>query len=278
MFPTPFKISTITATGSVNTLIDLPLFFENVDISAIPVSSPSIVYIECSKEKENNIEILHRGYNPMIKAVNKKKKLSKCFDNQVTCIITLNGINYVNVKVFKNGKIQMTGLKHVDQGKSIIDCVIENLKKIYTQNVSNIVEIFCNLLNTEYKVQLINSDFKVGIEIRREKLNKIIQNTYGVLSSFEPCIYPGVKIQFFWKKRFTKHDGICQCSEYCDGRGDSKCKKITIAVFQSGCIIITGAQTVTQIKDAYEFICDVIKTHKNEIQMIKMKSSSIELI
>ena len=261
MFPTPCKISTITATGGVNSLINLHVLYENVDIG----ESVGIVYIECERGKGDNNA--YRGQNLMSKTTKKKKELKR-FDNQVTCIVSVNGVNYVNVKVFKNGRIQMTGLKYVEQGKAIIDCIIDNLKQIYFEKgQTNVVGSINSLLNTNYVIQLINSDFKVGMEIRRDRLNKIIQVNYSVLSSFEPCIYPGVKIQFFWNKKKTGcHDGICECEGFCDGRGNSDCKKITIAVFRSGCIIITGAQTLEQINDAYNFICNVIKNHKSDIE------------
>ena len=34
----------------------------------------------------------------------------------------------VNVKIFNNGTIQMTGLKSIKQGKTVVDMYIEQLK------------------------------------------------------------------------------------------------------------------------------------------------------
>jgi len=263
--PTPFKISTITATGSVNSLINLDVFYENVIIDP-----EGLMYIEYGKKK---LDMICRGVNRAAKGT--KKKDGKRFDNQVTCIIA-NGAGVANVKVFKNGKIQMTGLKEIDQGKAIIDCVIRNLHDLYSRGFTNVVGTVNALINCDYKIRLINSDFRIGIEIRRDRLNRLIQNSYEVLSSFEPCIYPGVKIQFFWNKTKSGcHDGICTCEGYCGGKGegcgDGDCKKITVAVFQSGCIIITGAQTIAQIDDAYIFICNVIKNNRDELEKIPIK-------
>ena len=266
--PTPYKISTITATGSVNSLINLDVFYENVAIN------PSgVVYIEYGQNKS---EMTSRGTNKVSKGA-KKKKDTKRFDNQVTCLVA-NGTGVANVKVFKNGQIQMTGIREVDQGRAIIDCIIANLRDIYNRGYSNIVATYNSLINCNYKIRLINSDFRIGIEIRRDRLNRLIQNTFDVLSSFEPCIYPGVKIQYFWNNAHMEKNGICKCCSECngkgDGHGDGECKKITIAVFQSGCIIITGAQTMLQINDAYEFICNVIKNHREEIEKIPIKPTT----
>ena len=181
---------------------------------------------------------------------------------------------FVNVKVFKNGKIQMTGLKSAEQGSLIIDCIIDNLRNIFKNGVKEIVASIESMQNIDYKVRLINSDFKIGIDIRRDKLNTLIQRTYDVLSSFEPCIYPGVKIQYYWNKCNESY-GICNCEMECNGKGcgegDGNCKKITIAVFQSGCIIITGAQSIEQIDTAYAFICNVIKNHIDELEKVPIK-------
>lgn len=266
--PTLCKISTITATGSINSLINLEVFYDNVTIN----NDRGIRYIEYGRKKHDMIFRGTRGKTP------KKKKETKRFDNQVTCLVKSENC-IANVKVFKNGKIQMTGLKDVLQGKDIIDTVIDNIYDIYARGHTTVVETINSIMNCDYKIRLINSDFRLGIEIRRDKLNKLIQQTYDVLSSFEPCIYPGVKIQFFWNSSKPIHDGICQCDNHCsgkgDGHGDGECKKITIAVFQSGCIIITGALTVQQIDDAYGFICNVIKNHQQDIEKVPIKSKKL---
>jgi TATA-box binding protein (TBP) (component of TFIID and TFIIIB) len=54
----------------------------------------------------------------------------------------------------------------------------------------------------------------------------------------------------------------------CDGKGhNGACKKITIAVFKSGKIIITGGQTMEHIHTAHEFICGFILARKDDIAM-----------
>ena len=47
------------------------------------------------------------------------------------------------------------------------------------------------------------------------------------------------------------------------------CKKVTIGVFQSGCVIITGAATVTQIEECYPYICKVLK---DNIDLIRKRN------
>ena len=122
-----------------------------------------------------------------------------------------------------------------------------------------------------FKVCLINSDFQTGMTINRDKLDKIIHRVYGTFCSFEPCIYPAVKIQYFYNESCGDKNGICNCSRPCCGKGsgsgDSQCKKITIAGFGSGCVIITGSQSLKQLDTAYGFICNVLKKHYDDIKL-----------
>ena len=63
--------------------------------------------------------------------------------------------------------------------------------------------------------------------------------------------------------------GICHCPKFCSGQGDgteiSSCKRITIAVFQTGSIIITGARMKKQLDEAYDFMNNVIRMHSRDI-------------
>jgi TATA-box binding protein (TBP) (component of TFIID and TFIIIB) len=59
------------------------------------------------------------------------------------------------------------------------------------------------------------------------------------------------------------------CPKFCNGQGDGKavgqCKKITIAAFQTGSIIITGARNRAQLDEAYTFINNVLQRHSEVV-------------
>ena len=65
--------------------------------------------------------------------------------------------------------------------------------------------------------------------------------------------------------------GICECENMCngkgDGYGDGGCKKVTIAVFKSGKVIITGGQNQEQIIESYRFITNFIQNKKEMLKM-----------
>jgi hypothetical protein len=64
--------------------------------------------------------------------------------------------------------------------------------------------------------------------------------------------------------------GCCLCNPPCASLGKkSVCTQITISIFQSGSIIITGAKSIQQIRDAYKFINKVLA---NNYTIIKGKN------
>lgn len=263
--PTPYKVSTITATGSVNTAVKLDVLFDNVSMCE---DGEGVVYAEFGSRKS---ETIHKGYAKKLSVAHRKPDVKKKrFDNQVTLVFRYLepklGMVMVNTKVFKNGHVQMTGLKYIDQGQIVVDKVIDVLKGIGAA----VVEDISQMINLDYRIRLINCDFRIGFEIRREKLHKVMTHAHGIMCTFEPCIYPGCKIQYCYNEAHVRHNGICKCEKRCNGKGcglgEGNCKKITIAVFQSGCVIITGGQSMAQIDEAYAFACKSILEAVDVIQ------------
>lgn len=278
--PTVYRISTITAIGAVNSELDLDLLFSNFKtliiengVDKTPDHNFGLVYAEYSKKKSDTY---YKSFSKKFLTQRKKENTSKRFDNQLTIIYKYSQESLMNIKMFKNGNIQITGVKSIQHGNKMIDILISYMKDICV-NEPNAVKNVDQLANNSYKVALINSDFRIGFEIKRDKLYTILINSYNNKCSFEPCIYPGVKIQYFWNSCNKNKDGVCGCRTECsvgksDGNGENRCKKITIAVFQSGCIIITGAQTTEQIDEVYDFICDVLKTHIEYVKKVNVST------
>lgn len=278
--PTPYRISTITATGSVNTELDLDLLFNHFQaliiengVGKTPEHKYGVVYAEFSKQKS---ETYYTNFSKKFLSQKKKENKSKRFDNQLTVIYKYNDESLMNIKMFKNGNIQITGVKSIQDGSKMIDILVSVIKNICINEPKAVKDIE-KISNVNYKVALINSDFKIGFEIKRDKLYTILINNYHNKCSFEPCIYPGVKIQYFWNSHNYKENGVCYCKTQCsvgknDGHGENRCKKITIAVFQSGCIIITGAQTTEQIDEVYNFICNVLNHHFEHLKKVNLNT------
>lgn len=242
------RVSTITSILKISTDIDLKKIYKSVPITN---------YIPFIEYGANNIP---RGFSKKLLKKTRKKTKKKIFYNQAT-IHVFHDNKIMNVKLFNNGNIQITGLKGTNQAPDLINNLIE-----YFQALS-IFEEDTNLLT--HKLVLINSDFDLGYSINREVLHTEIIDA-GLYSSYEPCIYPGVNIKYFMNT--TQFDGICCCENMCTGKGracgDGDCKKVTIAVFTSGKVIITGGQTMGQLETAYRFIKNFIDERK-EVFVLK---------
>lgn len=260
------KISTITAVSNINTIINLNNLFENCFIDK------KFVYVEYGNNK--NLSNF-KGDKPQ-----KKKPTKKRFDNQLTIIYSYDN-NNVNIKLFKNGKIQMTGLKSIEQGKettinlinyikihqNIYKNIIEDKNENKNENQIKTIENDYGMYLSNYKICLINADFKINFKIKRKDLFNYLLNNTDLIVSFEPCIYPGVKIQFFYN---NNENGICNCNPFCSRKNKMNCSKITIAIFESGCIIITGSKHLKHTNLCFNFIKNIIISNKKLFEKFEL--------
>ena len=197
------------------------------------------------------------------------------FFNQTTVIVQLDKDKKVNVKIFSNGNIQMTGLKSEKDGIVVCNTLkkeLLNTSGLIDNEIKYAIPFKKELIIKDINIVLINSDYFCGYKIKRDVLHKIIVTNYKLFSSYEPCIYPGVNTKFFWNKSNVLQDGICKCTKKCLGKGsgdgDGDCKKITVSVFQSGNVIITGARNIEQINDAYNFINNIFESNYQVLKKI----------
>ena len=173
-------VSAIVQIGKISSEINLRELAEYLCIN------DRVLYIEYGSE-------ISKGDN--LKKIKKIKKIKKFFYNQVTLHIWLG--KRINMKIFNNGRIQMTGIKNELQGNETIQLFIEEINKISDENKIKIFD------STEiYQVEpiqtvLINSDFDIYFEVNREILHRLIVDR-GYYSSYEPCTYPGVNIKYYY--------------------------------------------------------------------------------
>ena len=165
--------------------------------------------------------------------------------------------------------------------KDLYDTTENETIEIFSKSIENLKDIKIGKIQTV----LINSDFNTNFEIRRDELHNILKskNKYNIISRYEPDIYPGVNNKYYWNKKYKnkKFEGKCYCTIPCEGKGNGdgngECKKITIAAFQSGSIIITGANRLEHIEDARNFIIRVLKDNYSTIKKIDIPFMDLEL-
>jgi TATA-box binding protein (TBP) (component of TFIID and TFIIIB) len=230
---TSISISTMTVCFNFNQEINLPLLKEmlpeTLKISYHPGSKKSKV------KKKKGTDSFYNSFDVKITFVDKGETSEPIFSN-------------VSIFIFPNGKVKVAGIKTYNT----IDIVIEEL--IYLVNyVEGTVQEPQTLGVENVKIQMICSDFKIkpikenpeGWCLKQEELkNILVRNGYSATFS-ALSRYPGINLKF---------PSVVE-----------KGKQISLLIFRSGSIIITGAKNLKDISTSYIFITDIISKNSNTL-------------
>jgi len=117
--PTKPIIATMTLISKIDANINLLNFSKYLNLSP-----DSIMYIKYNK----NNDLIERSID-LIKVNKNKKKPKKYFYNQCTIIMNCGNSSKVNLKLFLNGKIQMTGCKSLENATIALTKLSDELRK-----------------------------------------------------------------------------------------------------------------------------------------------------
>lgn len=278
LFKTPYRISTIT--NNIDIFVDGSKKKIDVYILFDEIKLDNFIWSQCLK----NGEKVFRGDPPKKKRNTGNKKI---FDNQISFIYKIDENYFPNIKVFKNGNMQMTGARSIEDIMIPLDAMKQEISRIYKINPDILpdAEDIDTLELTNLKIRMINSDFKIfddvnmtnNFTIKQKELHKILTEEYDMISRFDPSIYQGVKTEYWWNIYSDNRNG----KEFLERRGEknidtSTIKKVTIAVFEAGKILITGATSYHQIEEAYNFIYNIIEKHVERISMLNQLKLSLK--
>ncbi len=225
---TDLSISTITVNFNFNQFIEIDLLY---------------------KMLPDGIEI---KYNPCAKKSKvKKKKGTDSFYNSFEIkmsVVDNSIISCVSIFLFDNGKVKMAGAKTIKTINIIIDEITELIKY-----VPDSVEDINSLCTENVRISMVCSDFKIkpikensiGWCLKQEDLKNILVHEYSVSATFNSLSkYPGIN---------CKYPSIIEPG-----------KNVSLLIFRSGSIIITGGKYAKDILNSYTFIVDIItKNAKN---------------
>jgi TATA-box binding protein (TBP) (component of TFIID and TFIIIB) len=164
----------------------------------------------------------------------KKDSEKKGFNNCFITKIEYNESTNISVKIFVNGKLQITGCKTIETAHAVPQIMHDTLLSYYPQCIEN-KETY-NV--SDVKIGMINSNFKVGHKLNlpevQQKLVQSIKNGLYQYSSYQPDKYCAINL---------------------------KCHKgVSVFIFSSGSVNITGAKNAVDLKEAYEKInCLLVK-------------------
>jgi TATA-box binding protein (TBP) (component of TFIID and TFIIIB) len=161
--------------------------------------------------------------------LSKRGKVKKTFYNQIT--LNFKDISKKSIKIFSNGKLQITGLT------SYYEC-----NKVSLQVCKWINEFSNENLHIKHMyIGMINSNFSLNINLELHLLNKDINdnNETGVLCRYDPESYPAINMKF---------------------------KNTSIFIFGSGNIVITGGKNILDLGNAYGKVNDIIDKYSRSFK------------
>jgi len=161
----------------------------------------------------------------------------------------------LSVKLFRNGTAHFTGCATIDGLCEVIETLTKYLRETkaimdYSNNKPEMKEIRFStnpdalymIKIKETSVSLINTNFVVDFNIDRVRL-KNLMHKLNIPCKYKPIKYSGVIVKYNYKD----------------------IRKVSVSIFKSGAIVITGGKSCNQVKYAYNYICNLLKEYKNEV-------------
>lgn len=279
---TPYVVSTITCNGSIGTCVNLTEYFSHAHIS--DPSDEGIVYVEFGRGRMRGTEP-RRHPAPKVCRAGKTSApaiVRNCFENQVTSVMHLRsprGQYMANVKLFRNGRVQATGIRSEEDGRRVLAIVADEVRRIYAEG-GKIVGNEAEVRPADFRISMINTNFRVNYHLRRATLQDLLTGEQYNMKSYFGGTYPAVKLAYYWNEK-NPVQGICGCGEstVCKGKGRGKgrgdCKKVTVCVFATGSVLITGGNSFEQVEDAYTFITGVLARHVADLKKVDVSPDVI---
>lgn len=194
----------------------------SIDIQSLSNNFCSTNYPICTLKKTK----AHDEYE-----VSKRGKTRKSFYNQSTVNYTDHSTK--SIKVFSNGRLQITGLSSVADAKKAVNVLCEILKKSYGAVKAKEITV------KDCSIAMINSNFSFNTGIDILKIKKDLEKTNKSVSIiYNPEVYPGLKI----KHKTTK--------------GTS-----SLFVFTTGNVVITGVKSIQEIIESFSMIASTVNSN-----------------
>jgi TATA-box binding protein (TBP) (component of TFIID and TFIIIB) len=213
------------------------------------------------------VKINNEDMRTLIDAKTKKRRTKRkikttCnpFYNQITVVVRIHEgpiINIheepkINLKLFKNGSIQISGLKNVEYTNRALNKLISCLSQIKGKMINNtitdiqFVRDIDKLNITDFEIYMINSNYMVNLMIDRSKLYSLLLMK-KVKASYEKCVRACVNIK------------------YIPPYHNAEEKDVSVFIFEKGNIIITGARNFHHVISTYDYINNILLSHIDDI-------------
>lgn len=176
---------------------------------------------------------------PVGKTLNTKGKIKESFYNQVS-LFYKDDVSKKNIKVFKNGKLHITGEKDVRENVLIASDVCRILERIFDREPSSVQIV-------DFNIQMINTNFRMSHGFILKAFKETVARLPDVpRATYDPETYPGLNI----KLKLANE------------------AQVTVLVFNTGNVIVTGLRNFEGLAEAYvrfvEFVDANIEAFKRQ--------------
>lgn len=253
--PIGVSISTMCAKCKLGTELNIDLIKHHLALSTDDILTVKI--------NNNSMRTLIDDKKKKRRTKRKIKTSSNPFYNQITAIIRVNEGEFmnihdepkINVKLFKNGTIQISGLIDIMNANRALNKLVHCLSLIKGKKLNNKIEDVTFVTDISklgiynFEIYMINSNYRVNMKIDRAKLYYLL-------------LMKKIKAQY------EKAIRACVIVKYIPPTNNTEEKDVSVFIFEKGNIIITGARNFNHIIDTYNYINSILLEHVDDI--IKM--------
>lgn len=192
----------------------------------------------------------------------------KRFVNSTIVKYHKEGQNRKAIKVFSNGKLHITGARSA--GEALDDAQI----------ISRIIDVAMDLEDgtvkpTQFELQMLNSNFKGEIALNLDTLRSLLEREYpgqAHAPKYDKEHHAAVRFQYRPAKTFLAPKG----------RKHMAPAEVTVLMFMSGCVLMTGVKHPIHVKESYRFVSTILAKHADELRVTnyvgtKRKKSSSDV-
>jgi len=194
--------------------------------------------------------VLRRGESSRDKIRRRSKKNEKTSTtgfghNSITIVMMNDGggtvpMKEITIKIFQNGVFHLTGILHDNYDKSCIDILLTTIWETCHDCITDPPEMW-EIESRRVVLMNYTTELNPKTTVAREALYNSIKGQEGIVASYNPDVYPGVKIQFMPSKWTAK-------------------------VFRTGKIILTG---ITTHADCVQFVGELKFLLANSLPKVK---------
>lgn len=151
-----------------------------------------------------------------------------------------------SIKLFPNGSIQVAGCSELSDCKRIL----AQLSTLF-----NLILEIDDFPHEKFKTVLINTNFSLNYEINLKELVKEVKKHEDIFKwTWNPDTYAAVILKF---------------------KPAQDMKQITVSIFGTGNVILTGAETLKEVVFGYQIINQLIYSHKEKIKVDKSEEKEV---